>query len=116
MAKLPSEINTMKPLVKTPEWRFLYTDRMRKLNAFVEDIKSWLIETKRMLYIHFESRKITLEACLSNPFLSLFSNVISGQHVLKVLDRFIHFGQNALVQIVKNILKTQMDKMLHTKD
>lgn len=89
---------------------------MRKLNAFVEDIKEWLIDTKRMLYIHFESRKITLEACLSNPFLSLFSNVIEGPHVLKVLDRFIHFGQNSLVQIVKNILKTQMDKMLHTKD
>ena len=105
-----------KPLVKTPEWRFLYTDRLRKLNAFIEDIRDWLIETKRMLYIHFQSRNITLEACLSNPFLSLFSNVIPSQHVLKVLDRFVHFGQKALVQIVKNILKTQQDKLMHIKD
>ena len=104
------------PLVKTPEWRFLYTDRLRKLNAFIEDIRDWLIETKRMLYIHFQSRNITLEACLSNPFLSLFSNVIPSQHVLKVLDRFVHFGQKALVQIVKNILKTQQDKLMHIKD
>ena len=104
------------PLVKTQEWRFLYTDRMRKLNAFVEDIKDWLIETKRMLYIHFESRKITLEACLSNPFLSLFSNVIPSQNMLKVLDRFVHFGQKALIQMVKNILRTQHDKLIHMND
>ena len=61
---------------KMPEWRFVYTDGMRKLNAFVGEIKDWLLETKRLLYIHFESRKIILEALLSNPFLSLFSNVI----------------------------------------
>ena len=92
LRKVPSNISMPPPLVKAQEWRFLYTDRMRKLNAFVEDIKLWLIDTKRMLYIHFESRKITLEACLSNPFLSLFSNVIPSQHALKVLDRFVHFG------------------------
>lgn len=59
-----------------PEWRFLYSDGMRKLNAFVKEIKRWLKDTKRLLYIHFESRNIVLEALLSNPFLSLFANVI----------------------------------------
>ena len=59
-----------------PEWRFFYTDGMRKLQAFVEEIKNWLCDTKRLLYIHFESRKIVLEALLTNPFLSLFSNVL----------------------------------------
>ena len=49
---------------------------MRKLGAFVKEIKRWLFETKRLLFVHFESRKIVLEALLSNPFLSLFSNVI----------------------------------------
>ena len=73
---------------------------------FIENINEWLIETKRLLYIHFESRNITLEASLSNPFLSLFSNVFPSQHVLKVLDRFVHFGQQSLVKIIKNVLKT----------
>lgn len=79
---------------------------MRKLNVFVKEIRYWLQENKRMLYVHFESRKIVLEALLSNPFLSLFSNVIPNRHALKVLDRFIHFGQKSLLQIVKNILTT----------
>jgi len=61
------------------EWRFLYTDGMRKLNAFVQEIKDWLISTKRILYIHFESRCVVIEALLSNPFLSLFSNVIPNK-------------------------------------
>ena len=74
------------------EWRFLYTDGMKKLNAFVKDIKDWLIDTKRHLYIHFESRHIVLEALLSNPFLSLFSNQIPNEQALMVLDRFVHFG------------------------
>lgn len=82
---------------KAPEWRFVYTDGMRKLNVFVKEIRYWLQENKRMLYVHFESRKIVLEALLSNPFLSLFSNVIPNQHSLKVLDRFIHFGQKSLL-------------------
>ena len=69
-----------------------------------------------MLYIHFESRKIILEALLSNPFLSLFANVIPNKHALKVLDRFIAFGQRALLEIVKNILKNQMDKLLRISD
>ena len=103
-------------LKNLPEWRFLYTDGMKKLGAFVADINEWLIETKRMLYIHFESRKILLEVCLSNPFLSLFSNIIPNQQALKVMDRFIHFGQKALVQIVKNILTTQQDKLLRITD
>lgn len=87
-----------------PEWRFVYTDGMRKLNAFVKEIKQWLMETKRDLYVHFESRRIIIEAVLSNPFLSLFSNVIPNEQALRVLDRFIHFGQKALLQVVKHII------------
>lgn len=66
------------PIIQT-EWRFVYTDGMRKLNAFVKEIKQWLFVTKRLLFIHFESRNIVLEALLSNPFLSLFSNVIPNE-------------------------------------
>ena len=102
--------------MSVPEWRFVYTDGMKKLNAFVKDIKRWLLETKRNLYIHFESKNIVLEALLSNPFLSLFSNVIPNQHALKVLDRFVHFGQKAPLAIVKNILKAQQDKLLRIQD
>ena len=40
-------------LAKIPEWRFVYTDGMKKLNAFVKEIKRWLSEKKRLLYIHF---------------------------------------------------------------
>ena len=47
MQKVPSSVRMLNPLVKTPEWRFLYTDRMSKLYAFVNDIKDWLIDTKR---------------------------------------------------------------------
>ena len=68
------------------------------------------------MYIHFESRRIVLEALLSNPFLSLFSNVIPNEHALHVLDRFIHFGQRAILQIVKNIITKQQDKLLRITD
>lgn len=89
---------------------------MRKLNVFVKEIKYWLQENKRMLFVHFESRRIVLEALLSNPFLSLFANVIPNRHSLKVLDRFIHFGQRSLLQIVKNILSKQQDKLIRISD
>ena len=102
-----NNIRQAKNLAQQCEWRFVFTDQMPKLNAFIKDIKKWLQETKRILYIHFQSRQIVLEALLSSPFLSLFSNLIPNQHALKVLDRFIHFGQKAMIDIVKNILKNQ---------
>ena len=70
----------------------MFVDRMPKLTAFVTEIKRWLKETQRLLLVHLESRGIVLEAQLSSPFLSLFSNQIPNHEALKVLDRFIHFG------------------------
>lgn len=61
------------------EWRFLYTDGMKKLNALIKDLKDWLFSTKRILYIHLMSRNVVIEAVLSNPLLSIFSNVIPNQ-------------------------------------
>ena len=58
------------------EWRFMFIDRMPKLTAFVSEIKRWLKETQRLMLVHLESRGIVLEAQLSSPFLSLFSNQI----------------------------------------
>ena len=33
-----------------------------------------------------------------------------------VLDRFVHFGQNALIDIIKNVLKSMQDKLLRISD
>ena len=52
----------------------MFVDKMPKLTAFVSEIKRWLKETQRLLLVHLESRGIVLEAQLSSPFLSLFSN------------------------------------------
>ena len=54
-----------------------------------------------------ERQQIVLEAQLSSPFLSLFSNQIPNEEALKVLDRFIHFGQSSLIAIVKHVFITQ---------
>ena len=89
------------------EWRFMFVDRMPKLKAFVAEIKRWLRTTQRLLLVHLEAQQIVLEAQLSSPFLSLFSNQIPNEEALKVLDRFIHFGQSSLIAIVKHVFITQ---------
>ena len=89
---------------------------MKKLNALIKDIKDWLFSTKRVLYIHLMSRNVVIEAILSNPLLSIFSNLIPNQQALMVLDRFVHFGQNALIDIIKNVLKSMQDKLLRISD
>ena len=94
----------------------MFVDRMPKLTAFVTEIKRWLKETQRLLLVHLESRGIVLEAQLSSPFLSLFSNQIPNQEALKVLDRFVHFGQSSLLAIVKYVFITQKNKILQTWD
>ena len=98
------------------EWRFLFTDGLKKLNSFVKEFRNWLLQTNRLLYIHLESQKICLEALLSSPFMVLFSNTIPCEHSLRVLDRFIHYGQHTLIAIVKNVFIKMQDKLLKIRD
>ena len=89
---------------------------MRKLGAFVQEIKRWMCQNRFVLYTHFESKNVALEALLANPFLTLFSNVIPMEPALKVLDRFIHFGQKILLEMTKSILKNQEGRLLQLCD
>ena len=63
-----------------------------------------------------EAQKICMEALLSSPFMVLFSNTISCNHALKVLDRFVHYGQRSLIAIVKNVFTKMKDKVLRMRD
>lgn len=94
----------------------MFTDGLKKLNSFVREIKMWLLETNRLLYVHLESQKICMEALLSSPFMVLFSNTIPSDYALKVLDRFVHYGQRTLIAIVKNVFVHMKDRLMKIKD
>ena len=46
----------------------------------------------------------------------LFSNTIPSDQALKVLDRFVHYGQRTLIAIVKNVFANMKVNLLRLRD
>ena len=57
-----------------------------------------------------------MEALLSSPFMVLFSNSIPSEQALKVLDRFVHYGQRTLIAIVKHVFTAMKVNLLRLRD
>ena len=51
--------------------------------------------------MHLDYCGVILEAQLSSPFMGIFANLIDLDQSLRVLDRFLYFGESGIVEIVK---------------
>lgn len=49
---------------------------------------------------------IILEAQLSSPFMGLFANMLPMEYSIQILDRFVYYGERALLEIIKNVFIT----------
>ena len=69
-----------------------------------------------MIAVHLDACGIILEAQLSSPFMGLFVNMLPPVHSLRILDRFVYHGEQALLDIIKAVFIGQKTKILNTKE
>ncbi len=69
-----------------------------------------------MLAVHLDSCGVTLEAQLSSPIMGLFANLVPLDISMRVLDRFVLFGEDGLLDIVKASFESQKLKILKLTD
>jgi hypothetical protein len=69
-----------------------------------------------VLAVHLDSCGVTLEAQLSSPIMGLFANLVPLDISMRVLDRFVLFGEDGLLDIVKASFESQKLKILKLTD
>lgn len=82
-------------------WREVYKDQLIMLINLTKKIKAWLLHEHKVLAVHLDSCGVTLEAQLSSPIMGLFANLVPLDVSLRVLDRFILFGEDGILDIIK---------------
>ena len=97
-------------------WREVYLDQLVKLVSLTKKFKSWLLREQKILAVHLDYCGVILEAQLSSPFMGIFANLIDLEQSLRVLDRFLYFGEAGIVEIVKQAFLSQKLKILSKKE
>jgi hypothetical protein len=60
------------------------------------------VQEQKILAVHLDSCGVTLEAQLSSPIMGLFANLVSLESSIRVLDRFVMFGEQGVMEIIKS--------------
>lgn len=66
--------------------------------------------------MHLDSCGVTLEAQLSSPIMGLFANLVNLETSLRVLDRFVMFGEEGVMDIIKASFESQKLEILKLRD
>lgn len=103
-------------VMKDLKWREIYLDGLVKLFDLSSQIKKWLKSREKIIAVHMDGHGILLEAQLASPFMGLFANLLPLPLSLRILDRFLYFGEEALVNIVKEVYTTNKMKIIQIKE
>ena len=82
-------------------WREVYLDQLIKLLSLTKKFKAWLLQEQKVIAVHLDYCGVILEAQLSSPFMGLFANLLSLDVSLRILDRFLLFGEKGIVDVIK---------------
>lgn len=97
-------------------WRGIYKDQLYMLVTLTKKVTTWLGKEHPQLARHLENAGVTLEAQLSSPLMGLFANLCSLEQCLRVLDRFVLFGEDGVLNVVKSTFVSQKHVLLGFKD
>jgi len=68
------------------------------------------------LYDKLKDKEVILEAVLSSPLMTLFSNVLSFSEATHVLNMFILDGESFIVDVLMNVMKHMGPRILKMDD
>ena len=79
-------------------------------------MKTWLQTQQKIIAVHLDAQGVLLEALLSSPFMGIFANLISLDDSLRVLDRFLYFGERGILDVIKQAYSSQKLKIISKND
>ena len=106
----------LKKLMKDMKWRAVYLDGLNELFVITEKLKKWFMTREKVIQVKMDACGILLEALLASPVMGLFANLLPLQHSLRVLDRFLYFGEEALINIVKEAYSVNKSEILKIRE
>lgn len=97
-------------------WRESYKDQLIEIVNLTAKFQKWLRKNDSKLADHLEERGVILEAQLSSPFMGLFANLVDLESALHVLDRFIFYGEQGILDVVQSSFVSQRNEILKMDD
>lgn len=97
-------------------WRDVYKDELLMLIQMTRKIQAWLKKDQCKISQHLDEAGVILEAQLSSPIMGLFANLVPLGTSLRLLDRFIMYGEKGVLSIVKKAFLEQKKTILGIED
>ena len=80
--------------------------------TLTKKIEDWLMREHKTLAVHLEANHVILVGHLTSPFMGLFANWLPLDTCLRVLDRFLLFGEKGILDIVKTSIEGKKSTIL----
>jgi hypothetical protein len=96
------------------DWRSLFKEGTPRLQKLVKDLSGLVQDKDDEVFRHFRDLDVDFNI-FSKYFLTLFLSDVNKGLGLKVLDRFLSFGETVLVKIISKVLVFERRKILVMK-
>jgi len=94
----------------------LYEPKLLLLFELTDTVYAWLLSEEPILENKISSAHIPLATMLASPFMGLFANIAPYDVCLRVMDQFVLNGNQAMCNIIKQVLRAQKEKILGMSD
>jgi len=94
----------------------LYEGQLVKLYRLSDAVYSWLLQEEPELEEFLSEQGVPLTTLLAGPFMAIFANIVDIDTALHVLDRLVLQKEDALINIIKQVLSFMKLKMLKIDD
>ena len=96
------------------DWRSLFKEGTPKLQKLLKELRSLLREKDLEVFSHFEDLNVDFNI-FSKYFLTLFMSDQDKGLGVRVIDRFLTFGEGVLVKLVCKVIVFERRKVLGMK-
>jgi len=103
-------------VLEQDNWARMYISSTPKLFEVCQTITERMEMELPYLYDKLKDQEVILEAVLSSPLMTLFSNVLSFSEATHVLNMFILDGESFIVDVLMNVMKNMGPHILKMDD
>jgi len=102
----------IKLLTECSDWRRFYGENTPKLFEVTKNLREYMKKEMPKLSRYLNEQNVILESLFASPLLTMFGNLIPISEALRVIDRYILDGEEAIYNIMKHLLKSKEQDML----
>ena len=103
-------------IIKEKGWKNMFVDQTPKLIELNLKFENLMKEEIPEIYLHMENLGLSVEMCFSGYFLTIMSHYAPFELTIRILDIFLLFDENVLLNILIKMLRICKRQFLIIKE